>query len=330
MPLEAAIAAAWPPAAWADTHVVVAVSGGADSCALLAALTRLKCSGGGEIVAAHFNHGLRGAAGDADAEFVREFATRLGVRVVVGRGNVAGAAQLAGDGVEAAARAARYQFLLEIAQQCGARYVATAHTADDQVETVLHRILRGTGIVGLAGIPAVRSLSESVTLVRPLLASRRSEVTEYLRERELQYRTDETNADRRFTRNRLRHELLPLLRRDFNTDVDSAVLRLAQLAGENQMVIDGLVSELDARAVRLDGDLVIVSSTPLRNEPRYLIRELFTRVWRRSDWPQQAMGFAEWESLVEVLWSDQPRTRILPGNIQATKKGEQLTLTRLE
>jgi tRNA(Ile)-lysidine synthase len=318
--------------AWAETHVVVAVSGGADSCALLAALVQLRAAGGGEIVAAHFNHGLRGAAAEADAEFVCDFGERLGVRVVVGRGDVASAAALVGDGLEAAARTARYQFLLEIAQRHGARYVATAHTADDQVETILHRIVRGTGIAGLAGMRAARPMSEAVTLVRPLLALRRSDVLDYLAARGLAHRDDETNAETRFTRNRIRRELLPRLRADYNVDVDAALLRLGQLAGENQSVIAELVEHLLTAAVQLAAEQVVVQSPLLARQPRYLVRELFVEIWRRKNWPQQAMGFVEWEALAEMLFAQcdaLPRQRTFPGNIQATKKGEQLALTRL-
>jgi tRNA(Ile)-lysidine synthase len=326
---EDVFAQAWPPSIWCEAHVVAAISGGADSCALLAALLRTKTEGPGEIVAAHFNHGLRGAAADADADFVADFAERMSVRCVVGRGDVT----CTGDGVEAAARAARYAFLRKTAEECGARYVVTAHTGDDQVETVMHRIVRGTGIAGLAGMRAARRLSADVTLIRPMLNVRRAEVMAYLQALGLTYRDDETNAQLRFTRNRIRHELLPLLRSEYNCDVDAALLRLAQLAGENQRVIDTLVIRLQARAVEVSGDLVVINSSDLRSEPRYLVRELLLCIWKRAAWPEQAMGYAEWESLADLLLAmdnNAHRQRIFPGNVQATKKGEQLTLTRLE
>jgi tRNA(Ile)-lysidine synthase len=330
--LEAALAQAWPQASWTDTHVVAAVSGGADSCALLAALVRLKSSGSGEIVAAHFHHGLRGASADADAAFVEQLGKNLGVKVIIGRREMESIPSQRGDGIEAAARAARYEFLLQTANDNGARYVATAHTADDQVETILHRIVRGTGIAGLAGIRRTRPLGDTVTLVRPLLDIKRSEVIDYLSARALAHRTDETNLELAFTRNRIRHELLPQLRKDFNPEVDAALLRLAQLAGENQRVIDGLVDELVLRAALRAGDEVRVSAAAVKDVSGYLVRELFVRLWRRSEWPEQAMGFAEWNALVDLLTTETntaAQQRIFPGNIRATKKGEQLTLTRL-
>jgi tRNA(Ile)-lysidine synthase len=115
------------------------------------------------------------------------------------------------DGVEAAARAARYEFLQATAERLGARYVATAHTADDQAETVLHHIVRGTGLAGLAGMSRARSLGAAATLIRPLLSFRRRDVIEYLGALGQSYCEDTTNRDPAFTRSRIRHELLPLL-----------------------------------------------------------------------------------------------------------------------
>src|SRR3954468_11588552 len=173
------LAAAFPPERWRDVTTLVAVSGGADSVALLCGLAALKQGQGeGRLIAAHFNHQLRGAESDEDEAFVRRLARELTVDIEVGSGDVRGGAS--GDGLEAAARSARYAFLTETARRSGARYVVTAHTADDQVETVLHRILRGTGLGGLAGIPRVRELTPGQALVRPLLSAGRADVTAYL------------------------------------------------------------------------------------------------------------------------------------------------------
>src|SRR5262249_48782964 len=136
----------------------------------------------------------------------------------------------ASDGVEAAARQARYEFLAKTAHECGARYIATAHTADDQVETILFNVLRGTGLAGLAGIPRMRTLNESTTLIRPLLDFKRSEIISYLATLNQPYRDDETNQLLDYTRNRIRHDLIPILERDYNPRVRESLLRLAQAA----------------------------------------------------------------------------------------------------
>ena len=214
-PLDQELAAAWPPESWADVSVLVAVSGGADSVALLRGLAGLKVGGEGKLVVGHFNHRLRGEESDGDEQFVARLAEELGLGLECGRLE-AGDIDACPDGIEEAARRQRYRFLTETAERVGARYVACAHTADDQVETVLHRILRGTGIAGLAGIPRCRRLSPAVTLIRPLLEVRRAELVDYLASLGQSYREDSSNLDRRFTRNRIRHDLLPQLAKDFN------------------------------------------------------------------------------------------------------------------
>ena len=177
-PLEPKLARVWPPADWADVTVLVAVSGGGDSVALLRAMAALRAAGEGRIAVAHLNHQLRSGS-DEDERFVVELSHRLGVPCEVERIAVARLAAASGDGVEAAARKARYRFLEQAASRLGARFVATAHTADDQAETILHRIVRGTGVRGLAGMARVRRLGHA-TLIRPLLGVRGNELRAYL------------------------------------------------------------------------------------------------------------------------------------------------------
>ncbi len=260
--LENRLAASWPCSEWRDCHVLIAVSGGADSVALLRAVAALKreCGGPGAVYVAHLNHGLRGEAADADEGWVEALCQEMGLAVSVGRADVGELANQAGDGWEAAARLARYDFLRTMAEQIGARFVATAHTADDQVETVLHHILRGTGLAGLAGIPPTRPLSPSVTLVRPLLRTTRGEIVEYLKVLKQNYRSDASNADVSYTRNRIRQVLLPLIRDRFNSEVDAALLRLAGQASEAQHWLGGHAQELVKKCVTFAGS----SSTPAR------------------------------------------------------------------
>src|SRR5262245_22167743 len=228
--LEQKLAAAWPPGQWRDMTVMVAVSGGPDSVALLRGMAALKleAGGAGRMIVAHFHHHLRGGADD-DAQFAAVLAGRLELPFERGDADVRQLTGERGDGVEAAAREARYAFLQSTAQCQGARYVVTGHTADDQVETVLFNIVRGTGLTGLAGIPRVRMLGPAVSLLRPLLAVRRSEVLEYLEAINQPFCTDPTNTSCDFARNQLRHQLLPLLREKYNPDIDSSLLRLSQV-----------------------------------------------------------------------------------------------------
>lgn len=345
------LAAAWPPERWRDVAVLLAVSGGADSVALLRAADALadeagQRAAGGRLIVAHFNHRLRGEESDADQRFVVELCRRLDLPCEVGRAETTaggrspasggseppGPFRLATLASEETARHQRYAFLRDTAQRLGARYVATAHTADDQVETILHRILRGTGLAGLAGIPRARPLAEGIALVRPMLELSRRDVLAYLAELGQPYREDTSNRLPRYTRNRLRNELLPRLAADYNPDVADALLRLGRLAGEAQAILEAAAAELLERAVvARAAETATLDRRAFAGQPRYLVREAFVRLWRERDWPRQAFGQAEWDALAELALAPLPpcgQARTLPGNVRAEARGETLTLTR--
>jgi tRNA(Ile)-lysidine synthase len=318
---ERRLAAAWPPAVWQDVTVIAAVSGGPDSVALLRALVAVRSAGPGRIIAAHCNHRLRGGESEADAAFVAELCGELGVPCEIGVADVSQMAEL-GDGLEAAAREARYDFLSEAVRRHGARYLAMAHTADDQAETILQRILRGTGLAGLAGIPRLRPLNEMTTLIRPLLGARRSEVLAYLAHLGQDYRQDASNLERRFTRNRIRRELLPKLAADYNPAVVEALVRLGQLAREAQEVLAAEAAALRERAATpLPGRGWQIDALRLAGQPHYLIREMFVDLWRASDWPLQAMGLVQWDRLAQLLVDRSPQKQVFPGNVLAEGDG---------
>jgi tRNA(Ile)-lysidine synthase len=325
------LAHSWPPSEWREVSVIVAVSGGPDSVALLRAMHALKAEAGGpgRLIVAHFNHHLRSEA-DEDQAFVRDLAGRLELPFELGEADVAQLAAMRGDGVEAAAREARYEFFQRVAQHHGARYVATAHTADDQIETVLMNILRGTGLAGLAGMPRARLLGGAVSLLRPLLAMRREEVLKYLDELGQQYRTDSTNANHDFTRNRLRHELLPLVREKYNPDIEGALERLSQIAGDAQQLIERLAGELLDRCLLATVDREIrLSLPPLAGIAQHLLREMFVALWQRMGWPLQSMGFAEWNWLASMAQESECHgKRSLPGNITVQRRGSEMLFSK--
>jgi tRNA(Ile)-lysidine synthase len=338
---EAGFDQAWPVSSWCDSHVVLAISGGADSVAMLRVAVELKQQrgGSGRLFVAHLNHGLRGEESDADAEWLSDLCGRLGVPVEVGRADVATRADNQGGSLEAAARTARYDFLRQTAETIGARFVSTAHTADDQIETVLHRILRGTGMAGLSGIPFTRPLSPSVSLMRPILAMRRRDVLGYLAAIGQEYRTDASNADPRHTRNRLRNELLPALRERYNTDLDAALLRLAAHAAETQSLVTDWASKLVDEYVTLEfgeppdaqhhrqARRIQVDCRHLSDQPQLMVREVCKSAWQEAGWPLQAMGFDEWQQLAAMV-RDGTHTRSanLPGNVRARREGHALIL----
>lgn len=306
--------------------VLVAVSGGADSIALLAALSELGKAADFDCHVVHVNHQLRDDADD-DAKFVEQFATDLGLDCDVVSADVREMAKEQGIGIEEAARKVRYGAFVECARQCGAKFVAVAHHQDDQVETVLHHIVRGTGLKGLEGIPRTRELSDGVTLIRPMLDVPRSVVMRFIEERGLQYREDETNRDNAFTRNRIRNELLPQLERDFNPQVRAALLRLSQQAMEAQAVVDERVLSLIERCCEFTESNVRVRCDLLRDVPRSLVRSLMREVWINQNWPRQKMGFDEWDSLAGVV-SGELAGRDLPGGVNVSRRRATMLLRR--
>jgi tRNA(Ile)-lysidine synthase len=328
---EARLAAAWPVAAWQAHRLIVAVSGGADSVALVRALSALHPQGPGKLVVAHFNHRLRGADSDADAQFVCQLAERLGLAFQLGQ---AAPLDKAGQGWEAAARQVRYEFLEGTARGLGARYVVTAHTADDQAETILHHVLRGTGLLGLAGMQRVRQLDEGLALLRPMLDLRRSDVVDYLTAIDQPYCQDVSNWDRSFTRNRIRHDLMPLIEREIVPKPVESLLRLGRLAADSQRVIGRLVDALAERVVVASSSTVLsIDCRPLASEDPHLVRELMLGLWRGQRWPLVNMGYAQWETLAGLARASGvdgalPPAVTLPGAIIAARQGDRLVLTR--
>lgn len=312
----------WPNTLWTDVTSIIAVSGGSDSVALLRLLADQDVGDrDGQFVVAHFNHGWRGAESDEDARFVESLSQQLNIRCEVGSAEGPAAAS------EADARNDRYEFLLNLAHQLGARFVVTAHTADDQVETVLHRIIRGTGISGLRGIPKMRSLSESVTVVRPLIDVTRNELTDFLNSIDQSFRNDSSNQDCKFTRNRIRQELLPELRREYNAEVNSAILRLSRLAGEHQQEIESTVELIFANHVTSGrNEHFAVPRKALGSLTSLVQRELFRSIWNSAGWPLQEMGFEQWHQLASLGTDPKSKSINLPGNIRAVADDEFIRL----
>jgi tRNA(Ile)-lysidine synthase len=298
---------------------VVAVSGGPDSVALLRALA---ATVRGPLVVAHLNHGLRGADGDADETFVADLSEALGrdAAVTFRRERVDVATAAAGANLEATARRIRYEWFARVARAEGVPFVVTGQTADDQAETVLHRLLRGTGLPGLAGIAARRPLADGVTLVRPLLRVTRAEVLDYLRSLGQSAREDRTNAELRFTRNRIRHELLPHLAERYNPRIAAVLGRLAAQAAAAQRELAAGVADLLAAAEKpRAGALLVFDRAALAAAPRPRLRALWRRVWEREGWPRQAMGFREWDRLA-ALGTTGPAALDLPGRLRARRR----------
>ncbi|MGH9855082.1 MAG: tRNA lysidine(34) synthetase TilS [Blastocatellia bacterium] len=214
----------------AQDSVIVAVSGGADSIALLDALARFQESKGlpSSIAVAHLNHQLRGEESDEDETFVRNLARRLKLPVFIEKIAVAERSKVEKQNLEATARRLRYEFLRKVAEKRGANVIFTGHTLDDQAETILMRLIRGSGAEGLRGVHQIVELNEGVKLIRPMLEITRAEVIEHCEHYELAFRSDSSNFSDDFTRNRIRLELLPMME-TFNPRVKEALARTSGL-----------------------------------------------------------------------------------------------------
>ena len=228
------------------SHVLVGVSGGADSVALLCALMELAEALDLRISVAHLNHGIRPEAED-DALFVKALCRELGAFYQQEEVDVPAAAKASGASLEMAAREARYAFFARVAAERGADVVATAHTRDDQAETVLLKLCRGAGTAGLRGI-ARQTRIENVRVIRPLLDFSREDVERFLNDRGQRWREDATNDDTQFRRNFVRHEVLPLLERGLNPRVKEALARTAELIGDEETLLATLTKQALERA----------------------------------------------------------------------------------
>jgi tRNA(Ile)-lysidine synthase len=222
----------------AGERVGVAVSGGADSVALLLLLLELRAKIGVVLSVVHFNHKLRGKASEADARFVEKLALKHGLAFHVGQADVKAKARRDKNNLEDTARRARYEFFTTLVMAERLDKIVVAHTMDDQAETVLAHILRGTGLAGLGGMhPAVEHV------VRPLLAVRRAELRAYLHGKKQTWREDATNRDTTKMRARIRKKLLPILEKEFQPAVVQHLATLAELAREDEAFLDALVEE---------------------------------------------------------------------------------------
>ncbi len=295
----------------AGDRVVCALSGGADSMAMLWCLHSLQAELGITVSAAHFNHRLRGAEADRDEAFVRAFCAGHGIALTVGSADVAQYAKDHGQSLEEAARECRYAFLLSL--PCDK--LATAHTADDNAETVLLHLLRGSGLRGLCGIPPRRG-----SIVRPLLSVTREQVAAFLRAESIAWVEDSTNAEEFCARNRLRRRVLPELRA-LSPQLSGHLTAQSRLLREEDAYLD----ELAAALLREEDG--VFACAPLREAPPVLQRRAL-RLMTRRVLPQD-MTFAHIAALQALLVSPDPSAQCdLPGGVIARRRYDGLELTR--
>ena len=295
---------------------LVAVSGGRDSIALL---HWLHARGFEKLTAVHLDHRLRAESGE-DAAFVRKFANSLGIECIVGTADVTALANDERLSIETAARRARHEFFARVAIERACPRILLAHHADDQVETFLHNLLRGAGPSGLCGMSAVSTLEmrgTALLVARPLLGTWREEIDAYIARHKLPFREDASNADARFTRNRLRHSAIPALTAALGRDVRAALLRTTELLRAEDEFLSAqpeLRGAPDALQVPL-----------LRSLPLALQRRLI-HLWLQHH-AIASIGFAEVESVRGLLDSRGAKVN-LPGGLCTRRREKRIFVAK--
>lgn len=304
---------------------LIAVSGGPDSMAVLRAAQTYSRLHPCEISCGHVDHQLRPESG-SDSRWVEEQCRALGIPCRVEQVVLP---ELHGQrtGIEERARNARYDALIRMAHESHATAIVTGHTADDHAETVLHHLFRGSGLRGLSGIPEVRSLSPGLTLWRPLLGTRREVITASLARYQQPSLVDQSNTSDAFTRNRLRHDLLPWLERELNPRSVEALLRMAEQAGDWQSWIESEAQRcLSAALVEPVTEVVRLRREVLSTAHPALLRECFVRLWVRFNWPRQSMTAEHWNRLAEVCRDDGPLAVNMPGGRDVRRRGTMVVI----
>lgn len=282
------------------TRVLCGLSGGADSVSLLLCLREL----GYDVCACHLNHGLRGDQADEDEAFCRALCAAYDIPFAAARCDAAAEAEQQKQSIETAARALRYDFFARCAQQFGAGRIATAHTADDNLETMLFHLIRGTGAAGLAGIPPVRG-----NIIRPLIAVERRQVEAYLAARGQDWRTDVTNLDDSCTRNRIRHHVIPALR-DIEPQAARHAAQTAALLRQDNACLDAMA--------RVDG--TEIAAEALAAMPEALAARAVRSMLMQAGAPMGEISQKHMHA-VRALARKTRGTVSLPGMLRAVRRG---------
>lgn len=290
-----------------DGHILCALSGGADSMALLYVLMELRKEIGFTLSAAHYNHQLRGEESFRDAIFVQEQCKKAGIPLFLGEGQVRKEAKTLGRGIEETARNLRYAFLEDCVKKEKADRIATAHHADDTVETVLLHLLRGTGLRGLTGIPPVRK-----NIVRPLLTVSREDIESFLQREGIPFVEDSSNEDRSFARNRLRHDVIPILR-EMNPNLAHSVAGTVRALQADQAYIEARALELYREASPAEDGMVIPTQY-LGRVPKALVVRVIQRMLEEIEAPQVSQ--VHFNRMIEIAQGENPSAALhLPGGV---------------
>jgi tRNA(Ile)-lysidine synthase len=274
-------------------RILIAYSGGADSTGLLSLLLELREEWSFELCLGHFNHKLRQSA-DEDEQFVRRMAQKYSLPLFVGSKDVRSYARKKKLNIEEAGRELRYDFLKKTALKIGEAKIATGHTMTDQAETFLMRLLRGSGLRGLGGIfPLVED-----TIIRPLIQVERQDIEAYLKGKGIEFRTDESNLDRRFLRNRIRLDLIPYIKKNFEPEIVSSLSRTASIIRDEDSLLEKIAQEKTRKAVLKKNNRISLEVKPLSSLPRALARRVVRDFISELRGNLRAISFEDVESVL--------------------------------
>jgi len=271
-------------------HVIAAVSGGPDSIAMLYILHQISPQLKLKITVAHLHHGIRGVHADRDLLYVKNIASKLGVDFVSRRVNVPAIARKKHLSLEMAGRNVRYCFLSETAQKIKATVIATAHTLDDQAETILLKLARGAGRSGLSGIARVTEYN-GVRVIRPLLNITRKEIEQFLHEHKISYREDASNRNVEILRNCVRHEILPLLRQKLNPQIETILARTAEIFQEEEEYLNTIARKSLNKIFSSENPGIKIDTKYLRRVPLAIRRRILILWLERCGYPVEKIEF---------------------------------------
>jgi tRNA(Ile)-lysidine synthase len=306
-------------------RIVVAVSGGPDSIALLQILSMLSNEYGIELIAAHINHGLRGVNSDEEERFTGLFSASLGIPFESKSADIKALSRERGNSVEETGREERYKFLTRVAQRYDAQKIAVGHHLHDHVETVLMNVMRGCGIEGLRGILPVRD----GIIIRPLISSTRDEILSFLDIQGISYRNDGSNFDNVCLRNKIRNRLIPLLKVQYNPNIETSLAHLSEIAGQEdaylQEVVDRALSRIEVDDVQ--GKKITLTIAPFLQLHEAIQRRIIKVLLERLAVPGKAIGYVHIKSILNLMRHASSGARMsLPGSIAIRREYGELVL----
>lgn len=308
-------------------RIVIGVSGGVDSIVLLDALSILSQENDYTLAVAHLNHKIRGTEADDDEEFVVSLANSYGWLCYVHKVNIPRLSKLKKVNLENLARQARYDFFSRACQSFNCNFIATAHTMDDQAETVLLNLIRGTGIRGLRGMDARRKINGKTILIRPLLIFQKSELIEYAHRRNLKWREDSTNQLETYSRNKIRLQLLPLLRESFNPQIVRTLARTSEIAKSYQKIIAHYIENTYEKCVVQPNSREIeVRVSLFQHLEKYVVTELFQEILSRNF--DLILSYEKIEPIFDLIFAESGKGFFLTQDIFVYKDRETLIIVK--